>query len=350
MYGLYQIVLFTIIDILNTIKSPFFIAVLLIIYFQYYKIGRLEKENIGYKRSTIIKLIGSTLFGILGGIITTVVFLYLGVVVIPLDFIYILIVTILLSLINPRFMCFSYGGGVVSLLSLILGYPNIQISQVMSVVAVLHIIESILIILDGWRGRTPVFLDTETGLVGGFNMNRFWPIPFVIFIGDGLIHPITFMAIISYGDYSVSSYPKKKILRTSLTLFLYSIALLYITKTVNNLFIPPLFALIGHEIIILQNKIIENKNIPIFTPTRRGVKVLEVCPNSIGEKIGIKSGDILLKINGVEIKNKNDIEDIMKLGREIFNIEFFNLKLGLLNKSYKGKRKSLGLITVPRDF
>ena len=235
MYGLYQIIIFTIIDILNTIKSPFFIAILLIIYFQYYRIGRIEEENLGYKRSPMLKLIVSTLFGILGGIITTVVFLYLGVVIIPLDFMYILIVTIVLSLINPRFMCFSYGGAVVSFSKLLLGYPNIQISQVMSVVAVLHIMESILIILDGWRSKLPIFLDTETGSIGGFNMNRFWPIPFVIFIGDGLIHPIPFMAIISYGDYSVSSYPRRKILRTSFSLFIYSLILLYITKTSNNL-------------------------------------------------------------------------------------------------------------------
>lgn len=350
MYGLYQIVLFTIIDILNTIRSPFFIAILLIIYFQYYKISKIEKENIGYKRSAILKLIVSTLFGILGGIITTVIFLYLGIVIIPVDFIYILVVTILLSLINPRFMCFSYGGAIVSLFSLIVGYPKIQISQVMSVVAVLHVIESILIILDGWRNKLPVFLKTQIGSIGGFNMNRFWPIPFVIFIGDGLIHPITFMAIISYGDYSISSYPRKKILRTSFSLFLYSITLLYIAKTANNLFIAPVFALIGHEIIILQNKIIENKGIPIFPASRKGLKVLEVVPSGIGKKVGIRSGDILLKINGVEIRDESDMKDIMKTEIRKFNIEFFSLRFGLSVRTCKRKGKSLGLITVPRDF
>lgn len=350
MYGLYQIVLFTIIDILNTIKSPFFIAVLLIIYFQYYKISNIEKNNIGYKGSPMINLIVSALFGILGGIITTVVFLYLGVVIIPLDFIYILIVTIILSLINPRFMCFSYGGAVVSLFSLTVGYPNIQISQVMSVVAVLHIIESILIILDGWRSKLPILLETQAGLIGGFNMNRFWPIPFVIFIGDGLIHPITFMAIISYGDYSVSSYPRRKILKTSFSLFLYSIILLYIAKTAENLFLPPLFALLGHEFIILQNARMENKSTPIFTAPARGLKILEVIPNSICKEIGMGSGDILLKINGVEIKTMGDTEDIMEIENNKLNIEYFSLKSGLSMKRYRGKKKNLGIITVPRDF
>ena len=350
MYGLYQIVLFTIIDILNTLKSPFFIIVLCIIYFQYRKLGKLERENIGYRRAIIIKLITSAGFGMIGGIIVTVVFLYLGVVIIPKDFMYILATVIMLSFINTRYMCFAYGGGLVSLFSLITGYPNIQVSQVMSVVAVLHIIESILILFDGGRGSLPIIIETESQLVGGFNMNRFWPIPFVIFMGDGLIQPITLIAILSYGDYSISSYPRKKILKTSLNLFIYSLILLYISKNVDNLFLSPIFALLGHEYIILQNKASEERRNPIFISPYRGVKVLQTNPNSIARKLNIKTGDILLSINGIEVKNRKDMEDIMKVRTNKLTVEFFNIKTGITTKKYYGKRKSLGLIIVPRDF
>ncbi len=349
MYGLYQIIYFTIIDILNTLKSPFFIAVLGIIYFQYYKIGKLEKEVLGYKRSPLLKLIVSTLFGMLGGIITTVVFLYLGIVLIPEDFIYILFTAILLSLFNPRYMCFAYAGGVVSIISLIFDYPDIKIPEIISVVAILHIVESILILLDGWRSKLPVFFETRHNLIGGFNMNRFWPIPFVVFIGDGLIYPITLMAILSYGDYSVSEYPRKKILKTSLTLFLYSLTLLYMAKTFNNLFIAPLFSIFGHEIIILLNNYLEKRRDPIFPSSNKGLKILDVLPG-IGKIIGIEHGDILLKINGIEVNNEKDVEDLIKVGRGRVNIEFFNLRNGVSTVDYKGKEKSLGLITVPRDF
>lgn len=350
MYGLYQIIYFTIIDILNTLKSPFFIAVLFIIYFQYLKIGKLEKEVLGYKRSPLLKLIISTLFGMLGGIVTTVVFLYLGIVLIPSDFIYILFTAILLSIINPRYMCFAYAGGVVCLISLIFGYPDIKVNEIIRVVAVLHIVESILILLDGWRSKLPVFFETDKNLIGGFNMNRFWPIPFVVFIGDGLIYPITFMAILSYGDYSISSYPNKKVLKTSIILFTYSATLLYISNNIESSFVPPLFSIIGHELIILVNKYREKKKMPLFISTRKGLKVLQVMPFGIGKKVGIETGDILLKINGMEIKDKKDIEDIMKIKEQQVKIEFFNLKEGLSTVEYRGKKKSIGLVTVPRDF
>jgi len=350
MYGLYQIVYFTIIDILNTFKSPFFIIVLVIIYFQYHKIGKIEIEVLGYKRSAMIKLITSTIFGAFGGIITTVIFIYLGVAIIPKDFMYILIAAIILSCINPRYMCFAYAGSIVSLFNLILGYPKIQIPQVMSVVAVLHMVESLLIFLNGSKSKTPFLFETKDQLIGGFNMNRFWPIPFVIFIGDGWIQPITLMAIISYGDYSISMYPYKKIIKTSITLFLYSLILLYISKTSQYLFLSPIFAFLGHEYIVLRNKRIEDKKIPIFKSPNRGVRVLDIIPNSIAHKLNIKIGDILLKVNGVEVNNSKDLEDIMIIRSNKIKIEFFNIKSGLTIKRYSGKRKSLGLIIVPRDF
>lgn len=350
MYGLYQILYFTIIDIMNTFKSPFFILVLTVIYLQYYKIGKLEKENLGYRRSPFSKLVISTIWGVLGGIITTIIFIYMGIVAIPLEFMYILTVSIVLSLINTRFMCFSYGGSVISLVSLLFGFPKIHISQVMSIVAVLHIVESLLIFFDGKSSLLPIFIESNDRIIGGFNMNRFWPIPFVIFIGDSLIHPITLIAILNYGDYSVTSYPKRKVIKTSIILFLYSIILLYISKNVDNQYIPPLFALFGHEFIILQNKFIEEKKIPIFTPLNKGVKVVYVEPKSIAFKLGVKIGDVVLKINGLETNNNKDLDHIMKISSNSYKILLFNRKKGLYNKEYKGNKKTLGLIVVPRDF
>lgn len=350
MYGLYQIVVFTIIDILNTLKSPFFIGIIFIIYFQYYKIGRMEREIRGYRRNTFLKLIRSVIFGMFGGIITTVLFLYLGVVVIPKDFMYILVAAIGLSFINPRYMCFAYGGGVISLVSLTLGFPKIQISQVMSVVAVLHIVESILIFLDGAKDKLPFFFQGEKEIHGGFNMNRFWPIPFVVFMGDGLIQPITLMAILNYGDYSISSYPRRKTINTSIILFVYSIILLYISKMIINPFIAPIFAILGHEYIILRNKKKEDEGFHIFSPPNRGVKILEILPNSIGQELQIGMGDILLKINEIDINNIKDLQDIMVLEPRNIKMELFNIRLGLITKKYNGKGKPLGLVIVPRGF
>ena len=187
MYGLYQIMYFTLIDILNTILSPFFIVLFLFIYYQYYK---LEEEGIDPSPSLykpFLKAINSSFLGFFGGFLATILFIYLEVQIVPLDFMYIIGLSLILSAINIRFVCISYSGSILALSSILLNFPFRITDDIMLIVATLHVVESILIAINGHRGMIPTYFERGSDLVGGFSMNRFWPIPFVIFIGDGLI-------------------------------------------------------------------------------------------------------------------------------------------------------------------
>lgn len=347
MYGLYQIMYFTLIDIKNTLLSPFFIVVFLIIYYQYHQIIRGDKNLSNIKKSTLLVTLNATFYGIVGGFITTIAFIYLEVVVIPKDFMYILAVAIVLSLINPRFMCFAYGGSLVYLSSMIIGYPKLMNKNIMIVVATLHLVESLLIFINGNKDHQPGYFENRNGYVGGFNMNRFWPVPFVIFIGDGLIQPITLMAILSYGDYTLGNSSRKTIF-TSIMLGLYSISLLMIARSSSNLFIAPLFAIGGHEFIMILNKFIEDRRTPLFSSPLKGVRILEVSRNSVCKDVGIKVGDIIIDVNGTPIYTEKDIEDMELLYTGTYKIVYFNIRKGIRSKTYIGKRKALGISIVPR--
>lgn len=347
MSGLYQIMYFTLIDIKNTLLSPFFIIIFAIIYYQYYQMCRQIGSISISPRSTLLKTLNSTFYGILGGFVTTIAFIYLEVVVIPKDFMYILAMAIILSFIDTRFMCFAYGGSLVSLSSILIGFPSVENKDIMLVVATLHVVESILVLINGSKDRQPTFFHHEEGTVGGFNMNRFWPIPFVIFIGHDLIKPITLMAILNYGDFTLS-YPKRKSIFTGILMLIYSSLLLIITKsTVNNIF-PPLFAILGHEIIIFINKLIEKNRVPIFSAPFKGVRVLEVVKKGIGNDIGLEVGDIIISINGVIVYDDKDLKNIELLSNDDLKIIYFNKKKGITEKVYRGKRKALGISIVPR--
>lgn len=250
MDGLYLIVYFTIIDILKTFISPFFLIIIVIIYSQYNSL-----VNAPFKAT-----ITSIIYGIFGGIIATVLFIYLQIYIIPKDFIYIFVVAIILSLINVRFMCFSYGGSIVALSNLIMGYPKLDSYELILVVSILHLIESLLILLNGNYENTINYFHLKGKIVKGYSFNRFWPLPFVIFIGDTMIRPITLLAILSYGDFTVSNQPKLKTIKTSIMLFVYSLLLFIITVAKINVFLPPVFAILGHEFIIYYNIYRENKN------------------------------------------------------------------------------------------
>ena len=64
--------------------------------------------------------------------------------------------------------------------------------------------------------------------------------------------------------------------------------------------------------------------------------------------MGISKGDIILKINETKINDTKDLQDIERINQAIYKIQFFNMKQGMVTKTYKGKRKTLGVVPLPR--
>ncbi len=350
MYGLYQIVYFTLIDILNTILSPFFIVLFFFIFYQYIneaKIPPIFGNKVFSWYKPLLKAVDSSIYGLFGGFLTTILFIYLEVSVVPLDFIYIIGLSIILSMINTRFVCIAYSGSIVVLSSILFGFPLRVTEDIMLIVAILHVVESILIMVNGHRGKTSTLFEKENDLVGGFSINRYWPVPFVIFIGDGLIKPITLMAILAYGDYTFSSVRLKTTI-SSLILLLYSILIMVLIKFQQSIIIPPIFALLGHEFIVHINILFEKKSIPIFSSIENGVRVLEVNKKGIARKLGINPGDIIISINDLHIKDFKDLSQIESLKMDAIRVKFLSRKKGIMTRTYKGDKKTLGISIVPR--
>lgn len=94
----------------------------------------------------------------------------------------------------------------------------------------------------------------------------------------------------------------------------------------------------------------EEKGDFIFTSTEHGLRVLDTLPNSVGEKMGLKPGDIILSFNGHRIYSKQDIEDILFYRPKFIWLDVFDINKGLVTKEYKNYQKeihSMGIIVVP---
>ncbi len=129
--------------------SPFWIVVA-IIYLQYRKMSKMERDILGKNQSyPLYNTMISLVFGLIGGMLGSVLFLLSGITINPNDFYLVLPLAIILSLIHPRFICFSYAGGIVSLIGIIFGY-SINVSSIMFVIGVLHLVESFFNI-SGWK-------------------------------------------------------------------------------------------------------------------------------------------------------------------------------------------------------
>lgn len=381
--GWIELIKLALISVLKIIINPLFWVVLLLIYIQYRKVAKMEKTLMGgVKRTAKEKVFSSLGVGLIGGLLGTIVVTVLGVAIELKDFQFILPLAIFLMLINVRYLCFSYAGGIISLSSLIFGFPKINVSSIIALIAILHLIESILIWIDGHKDPTPVFIEHDLyGTVGGFSLQRFWPIPFAVllvvlngstdtnlpnwwpmFISPSLnletitLPPIVVIAALGYGDIAITSSPRQKSKKSSLRLAAYSIALLILAGISSYLyvfkFIAAFFAPVAHEALIIYSQREEKRKRPIYKKYYRGLTVLDVKRDSVAEKMGINPGFILLKANDYHINEKGDLLYVLRQVPSHLRIEGQDKNGNKIVLDYKDLLNgidSLGAIIIPRS-
>lgn len=384
---LLQLLQMALMTIVTAFLNPLFWVVMLLLYIQYKRMHKMETRILGEERRALKdKMVHALMVGMIGGTVGTVLIMLLGITIETRDFQFILPLAMLLMLINVRYLCFSYAGGLLALVSLILGVPKLNVSAILAIVAILHLIESILIWIDGYKDAVPIFVENEKyGIVGGFMLQRFWPIPFAVLIfilgplegareinlpewwpifkeniGDINIENISLqisavVAALGYGDMALTSIPKEKCKKSSKRLFVYSILLLMLsiisTKIYIFKFLAAFFAPIAHELLIIYGQKEEKRSIPIFRQHTRGVTVLDIQEGLPGQIMGLEQGDVILKINNYVVRQKEDIQEILNqyppyIWLDIVNVKGHPKTLDYTN--YRSGIRSLGIIVVPK--
>ncbi len=362
-----------------------YVVVVSLVGAQYAKIQSIEERLYGKaKNRAIVQTAVSVGLGLLGGLLASILLVLVGVSVENAGLGYLLPVALVLFLFSPRFLCFSYAGALVSLSSLLFGWPKVNVAAMMALVACLHAAESLLIRLSGSSCATPLYFDGEDGGVhGGFSLQRFWPIPLIVLtvvsVPDiaaipGLIHlpdwwplisatptaapgvPIFAMvpmvAALGYGDLSLSRTPRGKAKQTSKTLSLFSIILLLFSIAASRFsgftWVAVLFAPVGHEIVIRLGAKEEIRDEPHYKAVPDGLMVLDVMDNSPASVAGIRSGDVITAVGDIPVRTREDLDSVTR-GGESFTI-FLRDYSATFRRSVDVLKGSgpLGIITVPQ--
>ena len=257
---------------------------------------------------------------------------------------YVWAVALALAFVSARLMCFAYAGGIVALSSLLIGWPILDISSLLALVAILHAVESLLMFMSGHLGAIPVNVKNSHGdIVGGFSLQKFWPVPLLALAvvpqllpaGMGsismpdwwpLIMPQTLtgnfsfwmipvVAGLGYGEMAVSTSPKRRARESAAKLAGYSLVLFFCaylsTKSAVFLYIGALFAPIGHELLVWTTNRKEMAGRPLYGGSSVGLQLLDIRPNSPASRSGLAQGDIILSADGWPILTAVQLEAIL---------------------------------------
>lgn len=331
------------------------------------------------------RVLEATLVGVAGGLAGSGVIALVGVSLNGIGIAYLWGLAVLLMLLSPRLLCFSYAGGILSASYLLLGFPRIDVPELMGLVAVLHMVESLLILASGHLGAVPVYTRNAAGhVVGAFHLQKFWPIPVIAFMLFAVPFPVKDMvsmpgwwplirpaypgdtesltlvmkvvpvvAALGYSDLAMASLPREKSRRSAGHLALYSVVLLGLAVMASHYrwlsWAPALFGPLGHEVIIRWGQRAERESPPLFVDPATGVRVLDVLPRSPAKRLGIRSGDVLRTVNGLPVDSRSELAAVLEGVEGWLEVEYLSYSS---RRTRRGKvpcayAQPLGLILVP---
>lgn len=340
---------------------PIFWIVLFLVYLQYRRQLATEKRLFGRPINQMGRqMLYSTGLGIVGGLVASIILIFLGLSLEQIGLYFIWPVALLLLLINPRYLCFSYAGGIVAVIVLlfrhlfIVVFPaltqsvivesllRIHIPALLVLIGLLHLIEAIMIYLGGHWGSSPIYLKRDSGkVIGAFALQRFWPLPLVALMVSVVAQPdivgvsmpewwpilkssiqpglgqslqyaiIPVAAGLGYADMALSSRPRERSAFSAKWLAVYSVILLLIaigSEYLGWLILPGvLFAPLGHELLILYGNRKEESLTERYINADRGVILMMVLPGTAAQKAGLLEGDLVLKVNGQAVVDSRDL-------------------------------------------
>jgi hypothetical protein len=346
---------------LISLFTPIFWIVLFLILMQYRRVAAMEVKLYGRPLNKIGRqMLISIGLGLPGGILASLILLFLGLSLEQIGLYFIWPVALLLLLINPRYLCFSYAGGIVAAIVLALRHLilplapglaansivesllQIHIPALLVLIGLLHLVEAVLIYFGGHLGSSPLYLKQENGIVvGAFSLQRFWPLPLVALMvalvtqsdlagvsmpqwwpilkstlqpGEGqslqyMLIPVA--AGLGYADLALTSTPREKSAFSAKWLALYSVVLLVvaIAAEFRPLLVIPgvLFAPLGHELLILYSNKSEKNAALRYGQAAEGVPLMLVLPGSAAAEAGLTTDDLICRVNGKPVNNSTEL-------------------------------------------
>ncbi|WP_139996987.1 PDZ domain-containing protein [Paenibacillus paridis] len=378
------------------VAQPFYYIAVLFIILQYTRQIRMERQMFAVKLhhwpSLVLKALAA---GLLVGIFVSAAGVFIGVALTGEAVIWLWATAAVLMLARIRYLCFAYSAGVITLLQWLIGWTTlsdrtdwlgamaaslagIDAAGLLVLVAILHLAEAILVRWQGAKLATPLFLEGKRGkLIGGYMLQGFWPVPLLMLVPSGVGSasaltlpwtPLfgadgsqgwTFVAlpmIIGFTEMTRSLLPRDKANHAAKGLLLYSIGLA--AAAVLAWWQPILLPLAGlaslllHEAIIWRSRAIEAAQSPLYVHDSRGLRILGIVPGTPAAAMGLVTGEIVHKVNGIRVKTKEELYEALVQNSAFCKLEVLNLagEIKFAQRArFTGEHHQLGVILAPDE-
>lgn len=379
-----------------------FWLVIILIGSQYRRIAQHEAQILGRPRHDVLRqVVYSTLFGMAGGLLASTLLIFFGISLIEIGIAYVWPLAVLMVMVHPRYLCFAYAGGLVGAFSAFLqllgnywpaatggilaGIAALHIPGLLALIGILHLTESFLIAVSGHLFPSPLYLKTDKGVVGGFSLQKFWPLPLVglwalvvpqaaaetligtqmpdwwpVFAsrataaeGQVLLYMLTpIVAGLGYGDLAVSSTVREKSRRSAVNLGMYSLILIgaaFLAFRAPALTLPAaLFAPFGHEFLILFGNRKEFSGTPRYVAPAGGMMVMDFFAGSSAKEAGLAPGDIITAVNGNPVGDSLTFQALMRISWDYLELDV--VRGGQRQSIRLAKTGDAGIIPVPDHY
>lgn len=372
----------------------FYIAVLLVAW--HAKLGSSLQRKLFHVRlyGTLYLTLTRVLAGLAIGAVLSVASLGTGAKLSSSTLLCVWIAMGVLAVFRLRFLCLAYAAGALGLLQALLkltgsyaeqgvwadaagAIADIDVPSLLFLAGVLHIGEGILVRLQSAKHSIPLFLEGKRGKpLGGHALSGLWPIPLLWFIpagaGSGVELPWTplfglddgamgwsflaFPVLIGFSDRTSTYWPEMKARTSGNMLVLYGVLLAGLAA--GAAFWSPLgviaaiAAIALHEGLLLIGRFREEGRTSIFSQDGSGVRVLAVLPGTPAAEMDFKSGEIIRKINGAVVRNKEELHAALQRQSAFSKLEVVNREghvRFVQRAKYAGEHYQLGLILAPDE-
>ncbi|KKB75093.1 PDZ domain-containing protein [Bacillus glycinifermentans] len=180
-----------------------------------------------------------------------------------------------------------------------------------------------------------------------------WPV--LTFNGDAF-QLLWIPYIIGFGQRVQGSLPSESIKITAKRVSILGVITLLIAA--GSIWWPPLAvaaagaAIAGRAFLTWKQRVNDNSAPFYFSKRDQGLMVLGIIPNTPAADLGLQIGEIITKVNGVEVKNVAEFYEALQKNRAFFKLEV----VGLNNEvrfeqraSYEGEHHELGIIFVKEE-